>query len=114
MLGEQLYMCPLDMYLVVGHIQGYNEIQVATTAMLPGTKQSLNTEKLPPTGSPSIVNHAHGMEMDTNTADQSIDVTPEDQPQTSSITVLASHEENKTFLTVATIGVGVVYYLFFR
>jgi len=44
-LGEQLYMCPSDMYLVVGRIQGYNnEIQVATTAMLPGTNQSLNTE----------------------------------------------------------------------
>ena len=47
-LGEQLYMCPSDMYLVVGRIQGYNnEIQVATTDMLRGTHQSLNTEKLP-------------------------------------------------------------------
>jgi len=82
-LGEQLYMCPLDMYLVVGHIQGYNnEIQVATTTILPGTNQSLNTEKLPLTNRP---------EMDTNTADQPIDVTavqrPEDQPQTSSSTI---------------------------
>jgi len=47
------------MYLVVGHIQGYNnEIQVAATAMLPGTNQSLNTEKLQ-----SIVTHSHGTEM---------------------------------------------------
>ena len=58
-LGEQLYMCPSDMYLVVGRIQGYNnEIQVATTDMLPGTNQSLNTEKLPSTGRPSIVTHS--------------------------------------------------------
>jgi len=113
-LGEQLYMCPSDMNLVVGHIQGYNnEIQVATTAMLPGTNQSLNTEKLPPTNRPSIVTHAHGTEMDTNAADHPIDVTP-DHPQTSSSTMGASHEDNKTFLTFAAIGVGIVYYLFFR
>jgi len=45
-LGEQLYMCLSDMYLSVGHIQGYNsEIQVATTTMLSGTNQSLITDK---------------------------------------------------------------------
>jgi len=92
-LGEQLYMCPSDMY----HIQGYNEIQVATTAMLPGTNQSLNTEKLP-----SIVTHSHGTEMFNDTEDQS------------SSAMVAIHEDNKTFLTVEAIGVGIVYYLFFR
>jgi len=86
-LGEQLYMCPSDMYLVVGRIQGYNnEIQVATTHMIPGTNQSLNTEKLPSTGRPSIVTHSHGTGMNTDTEYQSIDVTPEGQPQTSSST----------------------------
>jgi len=97
MLGEQLYMCPSDMYLVVGRIQGYNsEIQVATTAMLPGTNQSLNTEKLP-----SIVTHSHGTEMVNDTEDQSIDVTPKGQPQTFISAMGAIHEDNKTFLTVA-------------
>ena len=82
-LGEQLYMCPSDMYLFVGRIQGYNnEIQVATTAMLPGTNQSLHTEKLA-----SIVTHSYGTEMVIDTEDQSIDVTPEGQPQTSSSTM---------------------------
>jgi len=58
MLGKQLYMCPSDMYRVANHIEGYNnKIQIATTAMLPGTNQSLNTEKLPPTGRPFIVTH---------------------------------------------------------
>jgi len=109
-LGEQLYMCLSDMYLSVGHIQGYNnEIQVATTAMLPGTNQSPNTEKLP-----SIVTHTHGTEMVNDTEDQSIDVTPKGQPQTSSSAMAAIHEGNKTFLTVAAIGAGIVYYLFFR
>jgi len=89
---------------------GYsNVIQVATTAMLPGTKQSLNTEKLP-----SILAHSQGTEMVTDTEDQSIDVTPEGRPQTSSSTMGVIHEDNKTFLTVAAIGVGIVYYLFFR
>ena len=59
-------MCPSDMYLVVDRIQGYNnEIQVATTAMLPGTNQSLNIEKLP-----SIVTNSHGTKMVTDTEDQ--------------------------------------------
>jgi len=108
-LGEQLCMCPSDMYLVVGHIQGYNnEIQVAATAMLPGTNQSLNTEKLQ-----SIVTHSHGTAMVNDTEDHSIDVTP-DQPQTSSSTMVATHEDNKTFLTFAAISAGIVYYLLFR
>jgi len=103
-LGKQLYMCPSDMYLVVGRIQGYNnESQVATTAMLPGTNQSLNTEKLL-----SIVTHSHRTEMVTDTEDQSLDVTPEGQPQTSSSTMGVIHEDNKTFLTVAAISVGIV------
>ena len=77
-LGEQLYMVPSDMNLVVGHIQGYNnEIQVDTTAVLPVTNQSLSTEKLSPTGRLSIVTHGNGTGMDIDTADQSIDVTPE-------------------------------------
>jgi len=115
MLGKQLYMCPSDMYLVVGRIQGYNnEIQVATTDMLPGTNQSLNTEKLPSTGRPSIVTRSHGMGMNTDTEYQSIDLTPEGQPQTSSSTMEANHEDNKTFLTAAAIGVGIVYCLYFR
>jgi len=42
--------------------------------------------------------------MVTDTKDQSIDVTPEGQPQTSSSTMGAIHEDNKTFLTVAAIG----------
>jgi len=88
MLGKQLYMCPSDMYLVANHIEGYNnKIQIATTAMLPGTNQSLNTEKLPPTGRPFIVTHGYGTGMDTHTAGQSIDVTPEGQPQISSSTM---------------------------
>jgi len=52
--------------------------------------------------------------MVNDTEDQSIDVTPKGQPQTSSTTMVATHEDNKTFLTVAAIGVGIVYYLFFR
>ena len=85
-LGEQLCMCPSDMYLVVGRIQGYNnKIQVAATAMLPGTNQSLNTEKLQ-----SIVTHSHGTAMVNDTEDHSIDVTP-DQPQTSSSTMVTIH-----------------------
>jgi len=97
-------MRPSDMYLVVGHIQGYsNEIQVATTAMLTSTNQSLNTEKLP-----SIVTHSHGMEMVNDTEDQSIDVTSKGQPQTSSSAMGAIHEDNKAFLSVAAIGVGTV------
>ena len=38
-----------------------------------------------------------------------IDVTPEGQPQTSSSTMGAIHEDNKKFLTVAAIGVGIVF-----
>jgi len=75
------------MYHVVGRIQGYNnEIQVATTAMLPGTNQSLNTEKLP-----SIVTHSHGAEMVNDTEYQYIDLTPKGQPQTSSSTMVTMH-----------------------
>jgi len=112
-LGEQLYMCPSDMCLIVGHNQGHNNaIQFATTAMLPGTNQSLNTEKLPPTDRPSIVSHAHGTEMDTDTADLPIDVTP-DHPQTSSSTMGRAVRTTKHF-SVAAIGVDIVYYLFIR
>jgi len=103
-------LCPSDMYLVVGRIQGYNnEIEAAATAMLPGTNQRLNTEKLP-----SIVIHSHGTEMVNDAEDQSIDVTPKAQPQTSSSAMVTIHENNKTFLTVAAIGVGLDYYMFFR
>jgi len=52
--------------------------------------------------------------MNTDTEYQFIDVTPEGQLQTSSSTMGANHEDNKTFLTVAAIGVGIVYCLFFR
>jgi len=69
--------------------------------MLPGTNQSLNTERLP-----SIVTHSDETEMVNDTEDQSIDVTPKGQPQTSSSAMVAIHEDNKTFLTVAAIGVG--------
>jgi len=117
-LAEQLYMCLSDMYLVVDRMQGYNnEIQVATTAMLPGTNRSLNTEKLPPTGRLTIVTHGHGMGMDTDTEYQSTDVTPDCEPHISSSTMEVSHEDKKhkkTFLTVAAICVGIVYYLFLR
>jgi len=69
--------------------------------MLTSTKESLNTEKLP-----SIVTHSHATEMVNDTEDQSIDLTPKGQTQTSSSAMGAIHEDNKAFLSVAAIGVG--------
>ena len=116
MLGKQLYMCPSDMYLVANHIEGYNnKIQIATTAMLPGTNQSLNTEKLPPTGRPFILAFPfrnHGLR-NGNGHPHSRPVHKCDTkgPTTDFQQHHATHEDNKTFLTVAAIGVGIVYSL---
>jgi len=66
-IGEQLYMCPSDMTLILlsAHISGYNnEILIATKDMAPGQNSELNAEKLPltltsSTDKPSILTSSH-------------------------------------------------------
>jgi len=112
-LGEQLYMCLYDMMLasLAKRITGYNnEILVATAAASPGTNQTLNTEKQKPRTEGAMRSDIDRppipMSQFAKQADSQRHVAA-----SRSMLQSNSHEDTKTLLTVAVIGVGIIYYL---
>jgi len=115
-IGEQLYMCPSDMMLMLlsAHISGYNnEILVATKDMSPGKNKDLNAEKLPSTlvstDRPSVIASQQSSASVTPSQTQTATAT---LPKDDSTIHASVHEDTKTLLTVVAISGGVMYYLF--
>lgn len=112
-VGGALYMVPSDMNLQIGGISSYtNELVLATDGMSPGTNDSVNETKLPPSTTVEK-NSTAPKKVKNDDPVFAAGTTPKAAPVDAKATLPNEHASTKTAITVAAMGAAVAYYFLF-